>query len=540
MLQRKAFLYIRVSTDEQLNGYSPEIQEECLIRYCEVNNITVAGIYREDYSAKTFDRPVFQKMLAVVKKQKGIIDLLLFTRWDRFSRNAGDAYSMISQLKKMRVEPQGVEQPLDLSVPENKMMLAFYLAAPEVENDRRALNTLLGMRRAKKEGRFLGVAPKGYKNERDAQKKPILAIDERIAPLIVWVFEEVARGVHDLEKIRRMANIKGLDVRRSQFWNLVHNPVYCGKVFIAAYKDEDAYYRLGIHKPLISETLFNEAADVMSGRKRNTKVRSTKDEHLPLRGFLVCKQCGRPITGSGSKGNGGTYYYYHCQSGTLCKERFRASDAHEQFRKELYKIVTKRDVLELYLTLLEQSLKDNSADNSKKVKETEAAIEKLKQRLQNAQSLMLDAELSAAEYKDIRNKLLPEVDGLERQKLELLTDEDDYLQYVQSGGAILVNVLKHYDDGDLAVKQRIIGSIFSEKLIFDKNEYRTTEPNPVMTLISMSVKDLERLKKGKVGEFSDLSILVPRTGFEPAHPCERCDLNTVRLPISPSGHRMSP
>lgn len=29
--------------------------------------------------------------------------------------------------------------------------------------------------------------------------------------------------------------------------------------------------------------------------------------------------------------------------------------------------------------------------------------------------------------------------------------------------------------------------------------------------------------------------IVPRTGFEPAHPCERCDLNTVRLPISPPG-----
>ena len=28
---------------------------------------------------------------------------------------------------------------------------------------------------------------------------------------------------------------------------------------------------------------------------------------------------------------------------------------------------------------------------------------------------------------------------------------------------------------------------------------------------------------------------VPGTGFEPAHPCERCDLNTVRLPISPPG-----
>jgi len=46
-------------------------------------------------------------------------------------------------LRKLAIEPQAIEQPLDLSIPENKMMLAFYLAAPEVENDRTALNTFL-------------------------------------------------------------------------------------------------------------------------------------------------------------------------------------------------------------------------------------------------------------------------------------------------------------------------------------------------------------------------------------------------------------
>ncbi len=64
--------------------------------------------------------------------------------------------------------------------------------------------------------------------------------------------------------------------------------------------------------------------------------------------------------------------------------------------------------------------------------------------------------------------------------------------------------------------------------------YRTIEPNP-LELTALPVKDLEALKYEKVGDISDLSTYVPRTGFEPAHPCERCDLNTVRLPISPSG-----
>src|SRR6478672_1814140 len=45
----------------------------------------------------------------------------------------------------------------------------------------------------------------------------------------------------------------------------------------------------------------------------------------------------------------------------------------------------------------------------------------------------------------------------------------------------------------------------------------------------------------KPAEIKKVSVMltffeVPRTGFEPAHPCERCDLNTVRLPISPPGH----
>lgn len=68
---------------------------------------------------------------------------------------------MINLLRKFDVELQAIEQPLDLTIPENKMMPAFYLAVPEVKNDRRALNTFHGMRRARKEGRYI---PK-YKNE---------------------------------------------------------------------------------------------------------------------------------------------------------------------------------------------------------------------------------------------------------------------------------------------------------------------------------------------------------------------------------------
>jgi len=95
-----ADLYIRVSTDEQADkGYSQRNQEEVLKRYCEINSIQVRNIIFEDHSAKSFVRPEWKKLEQGLKKSRGKVDLVLFTKWDRFSRNAGDAYQMINKLR---------------------------------------------------------------------------------------------------------------------------------------------------------------------------------------------------------------------------------------------------------------------------------------------------------------------------------------------------------------------------------------------------------------------------------------------------------
>ena len=69
-----AYLYVRVSTDEQRKkGYSLPEQEERLLRHCEMNNILVRDIFREDYSAKTFKRPEWQKLLTALRTRKNIL-----------------------------------------------------------------------------------------------------------------------------------------------------------------------------------------------------------------------------------------------------------------------------------------------------------------------------------------------------------------------------------------------------------------------------------------------------------------------------------
>ncbi|GEJ43563.1 hypothetical protein CRS_01710 [Chryseobacterium sp. ON_d1] len=81
---RQADLYVRVYTDEQADkGYSQRDQEDRLRKYCEIKSITIRNVYIEDYSAKTFNRPEWQKYLEALRKIKKNTTalLLLFTKW---------------------------------------------------------------------------------------------------------------------------------------------------------------------------------------------------------------------------------------------------------------------------------------------------------------------------------------------------------------------------------------------------------------------------------------------------------------------------
>jgi site-specific DNA recombinase len=148
---KSAYLYVRVSTDEQKRkGYSLSDQEDRLLKYCEYSDIQVKGIYREEYSAKNFNRPEWKKLITEIKKDRGKVENnILFIKWDRFSRNIAYAYEMINILRAYKATAMSIDQPIDFTIPESTVMLAVYLSIPEAENTRRAMNTSNGIRRAK-------------------------------------------------------------------------------------------------------------------------------------------------------------------------------------------------------------------------------------------------------------------------------------------------------------------------------------------------------------------------------------------------------
>lgn len=507
-----AIIYTRVSTDEQADkGYSLRDQKDRLEKYCAIKGINILAHYQDDHSAKTFDRPEFTKLLDYARRNKHQIDFLIVVKWDRFSRNATDALNMIRIFSKLGITIEAAEQPIDMSIPENKLMLSFYLTAPEVENDRRAMNTTNGMRRAKLEGRWVAGAPFGYRFSRDEMNKPLLVKNEK-APLVKEAFELYATGVYDKEEVRKKLVKKGMSLSRSAFWHMLHNVIYCGFIRVEADKNETETIVKALHEPIISEELFDQVQHVANGKKLVKAKPKKVTEALPMRGYLVCTCCGQNMTGSASKGNGGKYYYYHGQPG--CKERHKADVVHSSFGGWLDSLSIDPAIAELYLSVMQDIFKTEEGDRDKEVGRLDRMIEEKQRNLVRAAEKLVSDDLDKWSFHVLRENLSKEIGELKRQKQELTETDDAFGKYMKYGMSLLSNLKGYYEGASLEGKQKFLGSIFPEKLVFEKGKYRTTTPNDFINLLCSPDKAFSGMEKEKPGNYAELSRMVAPTRIE--------------------------
>ncbi len=521
-----ADLYVRVSTDEQAEkGYSQRDQEERLRKYCELKQITIRKVIFEDHSAKTFNRPEWQHLLIDLKKHKAPVDLILFIKWDRFSRNAGDAYQMINILRKLGVEPQAIEQPMDLSVPENKMMLAFYLAAPEVENDRRALNTLHGMRRATKEGRWMGRAPVGYANKITEDGKKYIAPKEPEASIIKWVYNRLVTGQYHVEQVFEEARLKGFKHCKNTLWNVLRNSVYCGKINLCSYKDEEGHFVQGLHEPILSESLYYDVQDYLGGKKKNYKTTIVTKEIFQLRGYLICPRCGKLLTASTSRGRKERYSYYHCNA--ACGARFKAENANELFAKELKKFVPRSGMNESFKLVLNSVYKNNTKKYRDDIKNFNEQLNQANNDIIKARKLLLNDEIDAADYRIIKTECEKKINAIESRLIEVSKQTSSIDQLLEKALNAISQLEQLYTDSDVKKKRTIIGSVYPEKIIFDGMQYRTARLNEAVEMIYNIGKGFSKKETGQKEEDFNLSSLVARPGFEPRQTVPK----TVVLPL---------
>ena len=516
MAERKAVLYYRVSTEEQSQGNSLQYQLHYLRDYCKRNDYQIVKEFEEDHSAKTFKRPKWNELENFCLKNKKEIDIVLFTRWDRFSRNIEEAWGKLRKYREMGIEINSAENPLDISNPDNKFIMAIYLVAPEVENDKIAKRTMEGTHAAQVAGRFTNNAPKGYTNVQYSDKDRRIEPVEKEAEILKYAFRELSKGVKSIEYVRREINTMGLKIGKSAFPELLKNQLYIGKVKVKAWKDEPEYWTEGIHQAIIDEDTFSKVQEAHFKTRMRPKLCRADDPDFYLRKFLICPKCKGVLTACYSKGNGGRYGYYKCPH--CCKFNYSAIKANTKFIEYIRKLKPKDSTLELYEEIVNDLRKTNSKDRLKEIKTLQTELLKEEERLESIDVKFVDDELSSEDYQRMKSNITKRRNRT-NTKMESLNPQNTSVgQKLDHAFNVIRNMPEILSSGRVEHKIQLLGSMFPEKIEFDGEKYRTNSYNKVLEWIFQYTNELQIKKTEDQDKKSLSSVSVPGAGIEPARP----------------------
>ena len=247
--KKKCYIYTRVSTMVQTEGYSLDAQKEKLRRYAEYKNLEIAGEYCDaGKSGKSIKgRPAFQQMMEDVASQKDDVSYVLVFKLSRFGRNAADVLKSLQLLLDYEVDLVSVDDVIDSSTQGGRLTLAILSAVAEIERENILVQTMEGRKQKAREGKWNGgLAPFGYDLD---SKNGTLIVNPEEAEIVKIIFQKFVNGGMGTQSISNYLNQHGYEKKKNRkhelnyfsrglIKNILDNPVYIGKIAYGKSKTE--------------------------------------------------------------------------------------------------------------------------------------------------------------------------------------------------------------------------------------------------------------------------------------------------------------
>lgn len=495
-------VYCRVSSAEQVENTSLESQEERCKEYAGRENIKVVKVFVEKgESAKTADRTEFKKALQFCGEKKKDIDYFIVYKLDRFARNQEDHVTMQAILKKCGISLRSATEPInETSV--GRLMEGVLSSFAEFDNNVRTERSKGGMLEKLKQGVWVWRAPLGYYRP---HKGSNIAPEPQTAPYIQLAFGEWSKGSYTYESLAEHLSGRGFrtttgKLPTAQFMEkIIKNSIYCGIMRVW-----DADFE-GVYEPIISRELFEQCQ--AGHREKDPLVHRSKNNPMfPLRRMCACAECGKPLTGSSSRGRRGVRYpYYHHPKQDCAKARFIPKETFEQLFVEFLDEITPSEKYErsfkaIVTDIWQSNYKKFNEDNDKTGKE----IKTLEQERQKVFDLHRSGTYSDKEFleqKRITNEKI-------YQKRRLLQDNhieefdmEEALNYCFQFVRGTSKVWLRMRDGNTGHLLRFQKQVFPERISFDGEKFGTPD-------LALAYRLNQRYGAKK-------SSLVPPEGIEP-------------------------
>ena len=450
---KKCYIYTRVSTAAQTEGYSLDAQEESLKAYAEYRELQIVGSYCDaGKSGKNIKgRPAFRQMMTDIKSQKDNISFVLVFKLSRFGRNAADILKSLQLLEDFGIDLVSVEEAIDSSTQGGRLTLAILSAVAEMERENITVQFMAGKMQKVLEGGWTGGAiPYGYKNVN--HELVLVPSEAEVISKIYELYQQedmsasaVAYELNQSDLVRVSADGKHKPFTYEFVSRVLDNPFYCGRVYYnrrTNKKDRDGKtirlddaniitaegkYEI-IVSPDVWDSIHAKRVEIAGQYK---KTDDSGHIHL-LSGIVKCPLCGKGLTGMISrtknlKGDGyyKPIYYYKCryntrQNGKTCP--FDQSLNQEIIDGLVLKILQKLQTYKEFEETLQSAFGDqgNVEKTEKKLqnlcqelRETELAKDRLGEKLDGLNPLGKDYDKKYEETSDKLDSMYDRIEVLE-------------------------------------------------------------------------------------------------------------------------------
>ncbi len=304
---KKAALYVRVSTNYQIDKDSLPMQRQELVTYAKLMFGIEDYVIFEDagYSGKNTDRPEFQNMMRRIRA--GEFTHLLCWKIDRISRNLLDFASMYQELKDLGVTFVSKNEQFDTSTAIGEAMLKIILVFAELERNMTSERVTATMLSRAQNGLWNGGrVPYGYDYDKESKT---FSINQEEASLVHMMYDLYSKH-RSLITVTRALNEDGYASRAGNNWSpisvfiILTNPFYTGKYRYNHYKDPglkvekdpSEWIEVPDHHPrIISDEQFEDVNRILHANSRSKRLpgqqHTSKHIHI-FGGLLYCGACG--------------------------------------------------------------------------------------------------------------------------------------------------------------------------------------------------------------------------------------------------------